>query len=68
MTQRKIRRSKTSVEEPGFFASLSVALCPWSLRCGGVICFADRCWETETIEEDVHQAENARLPAGLVVH
>ena len=68
MTQRKIRRSKTSVEEPGFFASLSIALCSGSLRRGGVICFADHCWETETVDNDIHHAENACLPAGLVVH
>jgi len=33
-----------------------------------VICFADLYWETKTIEEDIHQAENTRLPAGLIVH
>ena len=46
----------------------SIALCSGSLRRGGVICFADRCWETETVDNDIHHAENACLPAGLVVH
>jgi hypothetical protein len=27
-----------------------MALCSGLLRCGGVICFADLCWETETID------------------
>ena len=25
-------------------------------------------WETKTIDEDIHQAENTGLPAGLIVH
>jgi hypothetical protein len=33
-----------------------------------VICFADLYRETKTIDEDIHQAENTRLPAGLIVH
>jgi len=68
MTQRKIRRSKTSVEGPEFFASLSIALCSGSLRRAGVIWFADLYWETETVDNDIHHAEHTRLPAGLVVH
>ena len=33
-----------------------------------MICFAELYWETKTIDEDIHQAENTRLPAGLIVH
>jgi len=33
-----------------------------------VICFADLCWETKTIDENIHQAHNTRLPAGLILH
>ena len=33
-----------------------------------MICFADLYWKTKTIDEDIDQAENARLPAGLILH
>jgi hypothetical protein len=33
-----------------------------------MICFADLDWESKTVDEDVHQAENTCLPAGLIVH
>ena len=46
----------------------SIALRSCSLRRANVICFADLYWETKTIDEDIHQAENTRLPAGLIVH
>jgi len=33
-----------------------------------VICFVDPRWETETIDEDIHQSDHTRLPAGLILH
>ena len=33
-----------------------------------MIWFADLYWETQAVNEDIDQAENARLPAGLILH
>jgi hypothetical protein len=46
----------------------SIAFRSCSLCRSSVICFADLYWETKTIDKDIHQAENTRLPAGLIVH
>jgi hypothetical protein len=46
----------------------SIALPSCARRRAGVIWFADLYWETQAVNEDIDQAENARLPAGLILH
>ena len=50
----------------GVYTSIALRSC--SLCLSSVICFANLYWETKTIDEDIHQAENTRLPAGLILH
>ena len=45
-----------------------MALRSRSFRNDSMICFTNLHRETKTINEDIHQAENTGLPAGLIVH